>query len=101
MRVYVAIDLHRRRSVAVCLTEERDRLWWRRFENSAENLAGVVAEAGPAPEVVLEATFGWYWAADVVAEAGARVHLAQPLGVNGFENRRARPSTSKPSSWTH
>jgi transposase len=90
MRAYVGIDLHRRRSVAVCLDEEGDRLWWRRFDNSAENLAVVVAEAGPAPEVVLEATFGWYWAADVVAEAGGRVHLAHPLGVKGFENRRVK-----------
>jgi hypothetical protein len=30
--------------------------------------------------VVLEAAYGWYWAADVLAEAGATVHLAHPLG---------------------
>ena len=50
----------------------------------------VVAEAGPAPEVVLEATWGWYWAADVISEAGGRVHLAHPLGIKGFENRRVK-----------
>jgi transposase len=38
--------------------------------------------------VVLEATYGWYWAADVLAEAGANVHLAHPLGVKGFAYRR-------------
>jgi len=32
------------------------------------NLAAAVAEAGPEPEVVLEATWGWYWAADVIEE---------------------------------
>ena len=68
MRAYLGIDLHRRRSMAVCLDEDRERLWWLRFDNSPETLARVVAEAGPAPEVVLEATFGWYWAADVIAE---------------------------------
>jgi transposase len=90
MNAYVGIDLHRRRWVAVCLTEEGDRLWWRRFDNSAENLAPVVAEAGPEPDVVLEATFGWYWAADVITEEGGRVHLAHPLGIKGFENRRVK-----------
>jgi transposase len=29
---------------------------------------------------VLEACYGWYWAADALAEAGAEVHLAHPLG---------------------
>lgn len=90
MTAYVGIDLHRRRSLAVCINEEGERLWWRRFENSPLTLAEVVTEAGPAPEVVIEATWGWYWAADVVAEAGGRVHLAHPLGIKGFENRRVK-----------
>ena len=33
--------------------------------------------------VVLEATYGWYWAADTLAAAGAEVHLTHPLGVPG------------------
>ncbi len=36
--------------------------------------------------MVLEATWGWYWDADVITEAGGRVHLAHPLGIKGFEN---------------
>ncbi|MEZ5143101.1 MAG: hypothetical protein R2726_11375 [Acidimicrobiales bacterium] len=28
-------------------------------------LSMAVAEAGPEPEAVLEATYGWYWAADL------------------------------------
>jgi len=39
---------------------------------------------------VLEATYGWYWAADVLVEAGATVHLAHPLGVKGFAYRRVK-----------
>ena len=42
------------------------------------------------PEVVLEATYEWYWAADVLAEAGAVVHLAHPLGIKGFAYRRVK-----------
>jgi transposase len=40
--------------------------------------------------VVLEATYGWYWAADTLAAAGAEVHLAHPLGVKAFTYRRVK-----------
>ena len=40
--------------------------------------------------MVLEATYGWYWAADTLAAAGAEVHLAHPLGVKGFAYRRVK-----------
>jgi hypothetical protein len=40
--------------------------------------------------VVLEATYGWYWAADTLAAAGAEVHLAHPLGVKAFSYRRVK-----------
>jgi transposase len=38
----------------------------------------------------LEATYGWYWAADTLAELGANVHLAHPLGVKMFSYRRVK-----------
>ena len=90
MSRYVGVDLHRRRSVVVILDSDGTRVSSTRIENSPMNLAAAVAEAGPEPEVVLEATWGWYWAADVIEEAGGRVHLAHPLGVKGFENRRVK-----------
>ena len=49
-----------------------------------------MARAGEAPEVVLEATYGWYWAVDALQELGAQVHLAHPLGVKAFEYRRVK-----------
>ncbi len=84
MSQYVGIDLHRRRSVVVILDEDGTKVSSERIDNSPLELARVVAEAGPDPEVMLEATWGWYWAADVIEEAGGRVHLAHPLGVKGL-----------------
>ena len=52
-------------------------------------LAQAIAAAGPEPEVVLESTYGWYWAADVLQECGAHVHLAHALG-NNWGNRRVK-----------
>ena len=40
--------------------------------------------------MVLEATYGWYWAVDALAELGATVHLAHPLGVKAFSYRRVK-----------
>lgn len=88
-RQYVGIDLHRRRSVIVRKNAAGEVLSKVRIDNSPMALAEAVAAAGPEPEVVLEATFGWYWAVDVLQEMGARVHLAHPLG-NNWGHRRVK-----------
>jgi len=84
------MDLHRRRSVLVRMSETGERLGMVRIVNDRDRLAAVMAQAGEAPEVVLEATYGWYWAADTLAELGAIVHLAHPLGVKAFSYRRVK-----------
>lgn len=89
-RQIVGIDLHRRRSVIVQMSPSGERLGVTRIDNDPFTLANEIAGWGEAPEVVLEATYGWYWAVDVLAEAGARVHLAHPLGVKGFAYRRVK-----------
>ncbi len=86
----VGMDLHRRRSVLVRMTESGEQLETVRIANDPEYLRQVMARAGEAPEVVLEATYGWYWAADTLAELGAQVHLAHPLGVKMFSYRRVK-----------
>jgi transposase len=87
---FVGMDLHRRRSVLVRTDESGQRLETVRIVNGADRLAAVIARAGEAPEVVVEATYGWYWAADALAAAGAKVHLAHPLGVKAFSYRRVK-----------
>ena len=89
-RQVVGIDLHRRRSVLVRMTEAGEVLETTRISNDSDYLRRVMARAGEDPEVVLEACYGWYWAADTLAELGATVHLAHPLGVKGFAYRRVK-----------
>jgi len=48
--------------------------------NDPVALAEVVSRSGESPEVVFEACYRWYRVADVLAEIGAKVHLAHPLG---------------------
>jgi transposase len=89
-RQVVGMDLHRRRSVLVRMTEDGRKLETVRIANSPAALRAVIARAGEHPRVVIEATYGWYWAADVLAAAGAEVHLAHPLGVKAFSYRRVK-----------
>lgn len=88
---WVGMDLHRRRSVLVRLAQDGQRLGRMvRFNNDPARLKREIVKAGPQARVVLEATLGWYWAADALAEAGAEVHLAHPLGVKAFSYRRVK-----------
>ena len=86
---YVGVDLHRRRSVIVRKDASGELLETVQIDNDPIVLSEVLARAGEAPEVVMEAAYGWYWAADVLAECGANVHLAHPLG-NIWGHRRVK-----------
>ncbi len=86
---YVGIDLHRRRSVIVRRDGDGETLDTVRIDNDPVALAAELVKAGEHPEVILEATYGWYWAADVIKECGGNVHLAHPLG-NNWGNRRVK-----------
>ena len=87
-RQYVGIDLHRRRSVIVQRDAHGELVSTVRIDNDPIALAAEVAKAGEHPEVVIEATYGWYWAVDVLQDLGANVHLAHPSGLNWGQRRR-------------
>src|SRR5215208_6280427 len=86
-RQYVGIDFHRRRSVIVRKNAAGEKLSSVRVANDPWVIAAAVAEAGPEPEVVIEATYGWYWVVDLLQAGGARVHLANPQGLNWGQRR--------------
>src|SRR5205085_6729186 len=67
-------DLHRLRSLIVREDEDGREVGVVRIDNDPVALALAVADAGPNPEVAIEATYGWYWAVDVLQAEGAQVH---------------------------
>jgi transposase len=86
-RQYVGIDFHRRRSVIVRLDVSGERLGVHRIVNEPCELVAVMAHCGAAPQVVIEATYGWYWAVDLLQDLGATVHLANPNALNWGDRR--------------
>ena len=90
-RRYVGIDLHRRRSVVVTMDEAGDVLSAVRIPNDPVAMSIAVAEAGEGAEVAFEATYGWYWLADLLKTDGHHLHLAHPLAMRGMtSNRRVK-----------
>ena len=86
-RQYVGIDFHRRRSVIVRLSADGERLGLHRIVNDPFELAAVMGLCGEQPAVVIEATYGWYWAVDLLQDLGATVHLANPKALNWGDRR--------------
>ena len=85
---YVGVDLHRRRSVIVRLDQAGEVISEVRVGNDPMVLAAEIGKAGSDARVVLEATYGWYWAVDLIQAMGIDVHLAHPLGLNWGNRRR-------------
>jgi transposase len=86
-RQYVGIDFHCRRSVVVRMSATGEKLPSVRVANDPLAVAAAVAEAGPDTEVVVGATYGWYWVVDLLQANGAQVHLANPQGLNWGQRR--------------
>jgi transposase len=86
-RQYVGIDFHRRRSVIVRLSADGERLGLHRIVNDPCELMAVMTLCGDAPQVVIEATYGWYWAVQLLQDLGATVHLANPNALNWGDRR--------------
>jgi transposase len=97
-RQYVGIDLHRRSTTIFRMNEDGEMLGCERILSQPTELAEAIAEAGEAPEVVLESTYGWYWAADVLQSLGCNVHLAHALG-NNWGNRRVKNDERDARTW--
>ena len=94
-RQFVGIDLHRQRSVIVRQSESGEQLSAVRIVNDPVALGLEIERAGPDPEVVLEATYGWYWAVDVLRRlwstgaSGTSVG-SQRISIPAGEKRRPR-----------
>ena len=86
----VGMDLHRRRSVLVKMAGDSKKMGTARIATARRGWPRRSGGRACTPQVVLEACYGWYWAADVLAAADAEVHLAHPAGVNAFACRRVK-----------
>jgi hypothetical protein len=88
-RRHVEIDLHRRRSMIFVMNSAGEKLSCVPIGNEPVRQLEEVSRTGDDAEVVVEATYGWYWAADLLQENRYSVHLAHPAG-NDWGKRRVK-----------
>ena len=87
--VYVGVDLHRKRSQVVALDPAGEVVLSRRIGNAPAEFLRLFGELEPEPiEVVFEATYGWSWFADLLADAGIPAHMAHPLATKAISAAR-------------
>jgi hypothetical protein len=80
MRVYVGMDVHRKRSQVALLDEHGGQLLNRNLPNGSAELVAVLGRLEPGTPVAFEAAYGWGWLA------------ALPTGASRSRNRcGARP----------
>ena len=89
--VYVGVDLHRKRSHVVALDPAGEVVLSRRIGNAPGEFLRIFGELEPEPvEVVFEATYGWSWFADLLADAGIAAHMAHPLATKAISAARVK-----------
>ena len=89
--MYVGVDLHRKVSHVVALDEAGNVTLSRRLVNDPAECRRLFGELEPEPiEVAFEATYGWGWFADLLADAGVAAHMAHPLATKAIGAGRVK-----------
>ena len=89
--VYIGVDLHRKRSQLAAINAAGEPIFNRSIPSQADEFLRVFGELAPEPiEVAFEATIGWGWFADLLADAGVEAHMAHPLATRAIATARVK-----------
>jgi transposase len=99
MRIYVGMDVHRKRSQVALLDEHGVQLANRNLPNDPAELMPVLGRLEPGTPVAFEAAYGWGWLVDLLEDLELEPHLVHPsrckpgrLGpTEERQDRRAHP----------
>jgi transposase len=90
MRVYVGMDVHRKRSQIALLDERGVQLANRNLPNDPAELVPVLGRLAPGTPVAFEAAYGWGWLADLLDELGLEAHLVHPSRCKAIASARLK-----------
>ncbi len=89
--VYIGVDLHRKKSQVAAIDVDGKLVFNRKVRTGPAELRQLIDELRPQPiEVAFEATFGWGWFADLLAELGIPAHMAHPLATKAISSARVK-----------
>jgi transposase len=90
MNFYSGIDLHSRQST-ICVIDDKDKIHLRTtVSNQIQQILHPLQSFTPFPEVAVEATLNWYWLVDGLQEAGFKVKLAHPFGLQIIKKAKVK-----------
>jgi len=85
MRLYSAFDLHSSNAYLGIIDEDGKRVFRRKLQNDEGLMVKVLNPFKSDIEgIVVESTFNWYWAVDLLMEEGYKVHLANPSKIQKY-----------------
>jgi transposase len=89
--VYIGVDLHRKVSQVAAIQANGEVLWNRRIRSRPEAFAEIVGDLPASPAgVAFEATYGWGWFADLLADLGVPAHMSHPKGTKAISSARVK-----------
>ena len=97
---WIGIDLHRRRSQIAVIDEHGELALSRRIVNDRDTFLELLGDPNQA-HVVLEATYGWEWLAELLEEAGYDLHLAHPLRTRAIAAARVKTDAIDAKTLAH
>ena len=97
---WIGIDLHRRRSQIAVIDEHGELALSRRIVNDREAFLELLGDPDGA-HIVLEATYGWEWLAELLEEADYHVHLAHPLRTRAIAAARVKTDAIDAKTLAH
>jgi transposase len=87
---FAAVDLHRRRSQIAVLDDDGVELWNRNAPNRSPQMLALLESLPAGTPVAVEATYGWAWLVDLLAEMGLDARLAHPGGCKAIAHARLK-----------
>jgi transposase len=86
----VGVDLHRRRSQVAVVEDAGRELLNRNVANGSLAMRELLESLPSGTPVAVEATYGWSWFVDLLAEVGLEPHLAHPGGCKAIAYARLK-----------
>jgi len=100
--VYIGVDLHRKKSQVAAIDQDGNLLFNRKVSTGPPAMQQVIDELRPrAIEVAFEATYGWGWFADQLAELGVPAHMAHPLATKAVSSARVKNDSVDAKTLAH
>jgi hypothetical protein len=100
MSVYVGIDVHRKRSQVVVVTEDGTVQLNKNVVNGSTPFLQLIGDLPAGTPVAFEAAFGWSWLADLLEDYGFEGAPGAPAAVQGDRLSQAQERQGPaPRSW--